>query len=196
MSVANSKPLWAAIASDASSRVVQRWPLPAESRCLSEIQSIPLETSTHSICHHANELSKEPFNTAGWPKNKPDTSKKHWVISSQREKTHFLQTSYSRIDAHISEILQASCADVEQPGGQRKQNTEKRKQKCVWLTYLIEKGEHCQPIWLISGFSKALVLVRIVMDNMELKDKVEIQNRLGAKVMPGNLLINCLQSLC
>ena len=48
----------------------------------------------------------------------------------------------------------------------------------VWLTYIIEKGKYCQPVWLISGFSEALVLVRIVVDNMELKDRVEIQNRL------------------
>lgn len=60
----------------------------------------------------------------------------------------------------------------------------------MWLTYIIEKGEHCQPVWLISGFSKALVLVRIVMDNMELKDKVEMQNRLGAKICPVTFFSN------
>ena len=48
-------------------------------------------------------------------------------------------------------------------------------------TYIIDKGEHCQPVWLISGFREALVLVRVVMDNMELKDKMEMQNRLSAK---------------
>lgn len=80
------------------------------------------------------------------------------------------------------EIGLASCADFNQHGGQTKQNIEKRERKCLWLTYIVEKGEHCQPVRLISGFSKALVLVRIVMDNMELKDKVEMQNRLGAKI--------------
>lgn len=54
----------------------------------------------------------------------------------------------------------------------------------MWFTYIIEKGEHCQPVWLVSGFSEALVLVRIVMDNMELKDKVEMQSGLGAKICP------------
>lgn len=57
----------------------------------------------------------------------------------------------------------------------------------MWLTYIIEKGEHCQPVWLISGLSKALVLVRIIMDNVELKDKVEMQNTLGVKKMSDDL---------
>lgn len=64
-----------------------------------------------------------------------------------------------------------------QPGGEKKENIEDSEQKCVWLTYIVEKGEHCQPVWFISGFSEALVLVRVVMDNMELENKVEIQVR-------------------
>lgn len=55
------------------------------------------------------------------------------------------------------------------------------------LTYIIEKGEHCQPVWFISGFSEALVLVRVVMDNMKLKDKVETQRRLGSQNAPNDL---------
>lgn len=78
----------------------------------------------------------------------------------------------------------ASCGDVEQLDGQTKQKSEEREQTYLWLTYIIEKGEYCQPVRLISGFLEALVLVRIVMDNMELKDKVEMQNRLGAKICP------------
>lgn len=55
------------------------------------------------------------------------------------------------------------------------------------LTYIIEKGKYCQPIWLISGFSEACVLVGIVMDNMELKDKVEIHN-IKCQITPKDLL--------
>lgn len=73
-------------------------------------------------------------------------------------------------------------------GGQPKQNIEGLKEKHLWLTYIIEKGEYCQPVWLISGFSKAWVLVRIVMDNMELEDKVEIQDRW--ENMTNDLLFN------
>lgn len=39
------------------------------------------------------------------------------------------------------------------------------------LTYIIEKGEDSQAVGFVSGFNKALVLVRIVMDDVELKDK-------------------------
>lgn len=41
------------------------------------------------------------------------------------------------------------------------------------ILYLVEKGKNSQSIWLISGLSKARVLVRIIMDNMELKDRVK-----------------------
>lgn len=43
--------------------------------------------------------------------------------------------------------------------------------KPVCLTYIIEKGEDSQAVGFVSGFNKALVLVRIVMDDVELKDK-------------------------
>lgn len=64
--------------------------------------------------------------------------------------------------------------------------SEEWEQKLVWLTYIIKKGEHCQPVWFISGFSEALVLVRVIMDNMKLKDKVEMQ-RLGSQNAPNDL---------
>lgn len=51
----------------------------------------------------------------------------------------------------------------------------------MWLTYFIEKGEDSKPVWLISGLSKALVLVRVVMDHMQLEEKVKSQERLSAK---------------
>lgn len=47
----------------------------------------------------------------------------------------------------------------------------KKGSKSVCLTYVVEKGEYSQAVGFIFGFSKALVLVRIVMDDMELKDK-------------------------
>lgn len=40
-------------------------------------------------------------------------------------------------------------------------------------TYIIEKGQHCQSVGLIFGFTEALILVRIVMDHMELEESVE-----------------------
>lgn len=55
------------------------------------------------------------------------------------------------------------------------------KGKCGRHTYIIEKGQHCQTVGLISGLSEALVLVRIVMDDMELKDKMERHAMSGAK---------------
>lgn len=46
-----------------------------------------------------------------------------------------------------------------------------RANNSVCLTYVIEKGEYSQAVGFVSGFSEALVLDRIVMDDMELKDK-------------------------
>lgn len=46
-----------------------------------------------------------------------------------------------------------------------------KRNKGVCLTYIIEKGEYSQAVRFISGFNKALVLVRIIMDDVELKDK-------------------------
>lgn len=46
-----------------------------------------------------------------------------------------------------------------------------KRNKSVCLTYIIEKGEYSQAVRFISGFNKALVLVRIIMDDVELKDK-------------------------
>lgn len=46
-----------------------------------------------------------------------------------------------------------------------------KRNKSVCLTYIIEKGEYSQAVRFVSGFNKALVLVRIVMDDVELKDK-------------------------
>lgn len=57
-------------------------------------------------------------------------------------------------------------------------------QRYSWLTHIVEKREYRQPVWLISGLSEALVLVRIVMDNMELKEKVEIQKQLRCINVP------------
>ena len=100
----------------------------------------------------------------------------HWVISQQR--LFFWLTSYCTIDGHVSEMVLGTCVDLAtQPGGEKKENIEDSEQKCVWLTHIVEKGEHCQPVWFISGLSEALVLVRVVMDNMELENKVEIQVR-------------------
>ena len=90
-------------------------------------------------------------------------------------KTIFWSTSHCSIDGHVSEMVLATRVDLRQPGGKKKENIEDSEQKCVWLTYIVEKGEHCQPVWFISGLSEALVLVRVVMDNMELENKVEIQ---------------------
>lgn len=58
----------------------------------------------------------------------------------------------------------------------KKQGFEERGNKDVrgFSTYLIEKGEHCQSIWLIFGLSEALVPVRIVVDDVELEYGVEI----------------------
>lgn len=67
--------------------------------------------------------------------------------------------SLQRLDAHSSGRAPASWC-----GGEKG-----NKRAC--LTYIIEKGEYSQAIGFISGFNKALVLVRIVMDDMELKDK-------------------------
>lgn len=43
----------------------------------------------------------------------------------------------------------------------------------VFSTYLIEEGEHRQPVWLIFGLGEALVPVRIVVDDVELEYEVE-----------------------
>lgn len=69
------------------------------------------------------------------------------------------KTSLCRTDAHSSGRAPASWS-----GG-------KKGSKSVCLTYVIEKGEYSQAVGFIFGFSEALVLVRIVMDDMELKDK-------------------------
>lgn len=56
--------------------------------------------------------------------------------------------------------------------------------KSVCLTYIIEKGKYSQAVRFIFGFMKALILVGIVMDDMELKDKCyrkEDENSDGAK---------------
>ena len=53
----------------------------------------------------------------------------------------------------------------------------------MWLTYIIEKGEHCQAAWLIFGFREAPVFVRIVVDDVELEEKVEIKIRFGGNMI-------------
>lgn len=62
---------------------------------------------------------------------------------------------------------------VEGAGTWTKKDVEEGEQKCLWLTYIIEEGEHRQPVWLVSGLSEALVLVRIVMDDVELEGNAE-----------------------
>lgn len=57
-------------------------------------------------------------------------------------------------------------ASVKQEGFEERDN----KDECE---YLIEKGEHCQAIWLIHGLGKALVPVGIVVDDVELEYEVE-----------------------
>lgn len=56
-----------------------------------------------------------------------------------------------------------------------------KRSKSACLTYIIEKGEHSQAVGLISGFNKALVLVRIVMDDVELKEKQTQWPKCGAR---------------
>lgn len=70
------------------------------------------------------------------------------------------KTSLSRTDAHSSGRVPASWCRGEEKGN-----------KSVCLTYIVEKGEYSQAVGFISGFVEALVLVRIVMDDVELKDK-------------------------
>lgn len=102
--------------------------------------------------------------------------------------TYFgFQISCRRSDGDTSEIVPALCVPVEL-GVQTKTNIEEGEEKYLWLTYIIEKGEYCQPIWLIFGFRETLVLVRVVMDNMELEDNTE---EIRYQNMPSDLLFIC-----
>lgn len=62
------------------------------------------------------------------------------------------------------ETLLQNLYHISERNRQREKNHER-------LTNLVEKGKYRQPVFFISGFSQALVLVGIVMDNMELEDK-------------------------
>lgn len=98
------------------------------------------------------------------------------------------QISCRRTDGDTSERVSALCVPVDQLGTQTKTNIQEGEEKYLWLTYIIEKGEYCQPIWLIFGFRETLVLIRVVMDNVELKDNAE---QIRYQNMSTGLLFKC-----
>lgn len=157
---------------------------------LSPIHTVPLEASVGSVTRHVNELLATLLNPAGRPLQKQSVS--HFKGLHNVPPRTSLWTSSSRSCAHISEIVPTSwCGRSNNLLVGTKSRTLKRGNKgLVWFfTYLIEKGEHCQPVWLISGLREALVLVRIVVDDVELEDEVEMRSRLGAKKLFGDLLL-------
>lgn len=72
--------------------------------------------------------------------------------------------------------IRCGCLHTTWQARVKKQGFEERGNKEVrsFSTYLIEKGEHRQSIWLIFGLGEALVPVRIVVDDVELEYEVEM----------------------